>query len=82
MIDEVLALNDDGISGGGNVEPVVKPTLFDELSWSRVGGFMIFANGFGARGAVEPNGFVVPERNMNEGKIDGSLFFFGYLSVQ
>jgi hypothetical protein len=32
LIDVVLALNDDGISGGGNDEPVVKPTLFDELN--------------------------------------------------
>jgi hypothetical protein len=33
LIDVVVAvLNDEGMSGGGNVEPVVKPTLFDELS--------------------------------------------------
>jgi len=33
LIDEVVVLlNDEGISGGGNDEPVVKPTLFDELS--------------------------------------------------
>lgn len=32
LIDEVVVLNDEGISGGGNVEPVVKPTLVDELS--------------------------------------------------
>jgi hypothetical protein len=32
LIEEVLVLNDEGISGGGNVEPVVKPMLFDELS--------------------------------------------------
>jgi hypothetical protein len=46
LIDVVVVLNDEGMSGGGNVEPVVKPTLFDELSCSSVGGFMVLANGF------------------------------------
>ncbi len=58
MLDELVVLNDEGMSGGGNDEPVVKPTLFVEVNWSSVGGFMVLANGFGARGAVEPNGFV------------------------
>lgn len=53
----LLLLNDEGIKGGGNDEVVVKPTLFVELNCSSVGGFMRLANGFWARGAVEPNGF-------------------------
>ena len=63
LTDEVVALNVDGINGGGNVEPVVNPTLVDELSCSSVGGFIILANGFGARGAVEPKGLVTPRRD-------------------
>ena len=42
----LLLLNDEGIKGGGNVEVVVKPTLFVELNCSSVGGFMRLANGF------------------------------------
>lgn len=32
LMEDVVALNVDGINGGGNVEPVVKPTFVDELS--------------------------------------------------
>lgn len=58
-----MVLNDEGISGGGNVEPVVKPILVDEVNWSSVGGFITLANGFWTRGAVEPNGFVVAKED-------------------
>lgn len=63
LTDEVVALNVDGINGVGNVEPVVNPTFVDELSCSSVGGLFVLANGFGARGAVEPNGLVTPRRD-------------------
>ncbi len=78
MIDVVVVWNDEGISGGGNVEPVVKPTFVDELSWSSVGGFITLADGFWARGAVEPNGFVLPEEtNESKRKI---VFFFIFIT--
>ncbi len=54
----LLLLNDEGISGGGNDEPLVNVTLFDDVNWSRVGGFVALENGFGVRDVVEPNGFV------------------------
>jgi hypothetical protein len=53
--------------------------LFDELSWSSVGGFITFANGFWARGAVEPNGFVVAKEGKKyEEKNWVFLFWFYY----
>lgn len=32
LMEDVVVLNADGINGGGNVEPVVKPTFVDEVS--------------------------------------------------
>jgi hypothetical protein len=32
LLDELVVLYDEGMSGGGNDEPVVKPTLFVEVS--------------------------------------------------
>lgn len=56
----VFPLYDEGINGGGNVDPLAKVALFDVLSCSSVGGFVALANGFGVRAAVvAPNGFVV-----------------------
>jgi hypothetical protein len=55
---ELPAPNEAGLSGGGRVTPLEKPILFDELSCSSVGAFVVLANGFGAREAVVPNGFV------------------------
>jgi hypothetical protein len=59
----IFPLNDEGMSGGGNVEPLLKLVLFDVLNCSSVGAFIELANGFGVRAviAVEPNGFVVAE---------------------
>jgi hypothetical protein len=76
---EVVALNVDGINGGGNVEPVVNPTLADEVSSPSVGGFITLANGFGARGAVEPKGLVAPR---SDRLIIDFLVFGCYLWVQ
>lgn len=61
----VLLLNDDGISGGGNVEPLVNVGLFEVLSCSSVGGFVVLVNGFGVRAGVTPNG-LVPEKIKEE----------------
>ena len=55
---ELFPFNDDGIRGGGNEDVLVKPMFVDELSCSKVGGFAVLANGFGARTGFEPNGFV------------------------
>lgn len=62
----VLLFNVDGISGGGNVDVVENPTFVVELNCSKVGGLFVFANGFAARGAVEPNGFVAERKTLSK----------------
>jgi hypothetical protein len=54
----LLVFNDEGMSGGGNDEPLENGTVFDVVNWSSVGGFDELENGFGVRDGVEPNGFV------------------------
>jgi hypothetical protein len=76
VVAGLLFLYDEGMSGGGNVEPLVKPTLVDELNCSSVGAFIVLANGFGARGALEPNGFVPKEICKFERRRIGRFFTF------
>ena len=57
-----LLLNDEGINGGGNVEPEVNVGLFEVVNCSSVGGLVVLTNGFGVRDGVAPNGFVSEEK--------------------
>jgi hypothetical protein len=59
----VFALKLDGISGGGNVEPLEKLFWFNVLNCSNVGGFVVLVNGFAVRAVgVEPNGLLLAAR--------------------
>lgn len=54
----VFVLYDDGIKGGGRLDPLVKVGVLETVNCSRVGALFVLTNGFGVRVVVDPKGFV------------------------
>ena len=72
-----LLLNDEGINGGGNVEPEVNVGLFEVVNCSSVGGLVVLTNGFGVRDGVTPNGLVSEKKRKRFEENEENVLLFG-----